>query len=320
MYVADMHCDTISKIFYHHKRGEQACLLSNNFQVDLCKLEQGGYLLQNFAIFVDIGLEAFPYQCAKDQIAVFYEEIRKNASKIGQARTVKEIRKNRDAGKLSAILTLEEGEICEGDLRKLEEFYQEGVRMMSFTWNYENSLGTERGLTDLGIVFLEKMEDLGIIPDVSHLSQAGFYDVCRYSKKPFVASHSNATALCGHKRNLTDDMIRKMAERGGVIGVNFYGLFLEEGLENADEKPSVYSRIERIADHILHMIHVGGSGCVGLGSDFDGIDDNLELSDCSKIGRLELELKKRGLSEREIEGVFCQNVLTLYKECWRNCW
>ena len=185
--------------------------------------------------------------------------------------------------------------------------------MMTFTWNYPNSLATEEGLTAKGIAFLERMEQLGIVPDVSHLPKAAFYDVCRFAKRPFAASHSNAAALCGHKRNLTDDMIRRIANRGGVIGVNYYGLFLEEKPENG----IYYSRVGRVADHICHIANTGGIGCVGLGSDFDGIDGNLELSDCSKMGLLERELQKRGFCRREIEAVFYRNVLRIYKESFK---
>ena len=105
-----------------------------------------------------------------------------------------------------------------------------------------------------GIAFLEQMEWLGILPDVSHLPMAAFFDVCRYAKRPFVASHSNAAALCAHSRNLTDEMIRKLAMQGGVIGINYYGLFLMENPENG----IYYSRVSRIADHICHMINTGG--------------------------------------------------------------
>ncbi len=309
MYTADLHCDTISKIYHSRKRKEAVELRSNPFQVDIQKLRQGNYILQNFAVFVDLEQDGDPYQCAKDQIAVFKAEIHKNADKIRQVTSVTEILQNQAKGRISALLTLEEGEACKGDIKKLEEFYAEGVRMMTFTWNYDNSLGTKDGLTKRGITILENMERLGILPDVSHLSEAGFYDVCRYSTKPFVASHSNAAALCGHKRNLTDTMIRMLAERGGVIGVNYYGLFLEE-----PKNGIACGRVQRIADHILHMIQIGGISCVGLGSDFDGFDGRLELSDCSKIELLETELRRRGLKNSEIEAVFYQNVLRIYKE------
>lgn len=311
MYIADMHCDTISKIYKNRKEGKQTALSANQLQVDVEKLRQGGYLLQNFAVFTDMGYDGeSPYQCAKKQIAVFLEEIAKNAANIRQVRTFEEIKENQRAGYICALLTLEEGEICEGSLEKLREFYGLGARMMTFTWNYENSLGTKQGLTELGIAFLHEMEKLGIIPDVSHLSDAGFYDVCRYSEKPFVASHSNARKLCGHKRNLTDDMIRKIAEKGGVIGINYYGLFLEDSQNDVQ-----YGTIKKTADHILHMIHTGGASCVGLGSDFDGFTGETELSDCSKTGLLVWELKKRGLTENEIEAVLYKNVLRVYKEC-----
>lgn len=342
MYIADMHCDTISELYDRRKRGNQAELYRNNLQIDIEKMRKSNYLVQNFAVFADLGKEENPYRCAKNQIALFEEELRRNRDVIRQARTAAELEQNRRDGRISALLTLEEGEICEGNLSKLEEFYEAGVRMMTFTWNYRNSLGTpaselflssadsdsdrraerigarysgeenSRGLSELGIAFLEKMDALGILADVSHLSEEGFYDICRYAKKPFVASHSNARALCGHKRNLTDDMIRKIAEMGGVVGVNYYGRFLDDKTESG----IYFSRISRIADHVLHMIRVGGIACVGLGSDFDGIDDNLELSDCSKMERLWEELKKRGLSEDEREAVCFRNVWNLYQEAF----
>ena len=323
MYAADMHCDTISKLYYSRKKGEQGSLLSNSFQVDIEKLQKGNYLLQNFAVFVDTELEKHPYQCAKEQIALFEGEMELNRKQIRQVKTLEEIEENRKAGRISAVLTLEEGEICEGDLQKLEEFYHKGVRMMTFTWNHVNSLAVTEGLTEKGIAFLEKMENLGIVADVSHLWDVGFYDVYRHSTKPFVASHSNARALCRHKRNLTDDMIRKIAEKGGVIGINYYSLFLEP-ISCSDpkekEKISKYynSRIERIADHIFYIRQIGGSNCVALGSDFDGIDCELEMQDCSRIEMLEWELRKRGLTEREVEDIFYRNVLRVYKECWKN--
>ncbi len=313
MLTADMHCDTISELYKRRQKGEQNSLLSNHLQVDLYKLRRGGYLLQNFAVFTDIGEEEHPYLAAKKQIALFLEEMQKNAVWIGQVKTVEEIEENQKKGRISAVLTLEEGEICEGDLKKLEEFYKEGVRMMTFTWNYANSLNQNGGLTETGIAFLEKMEELGMIPDVSHLPDKGFYDVCRHAKGPFAASHSNARELCSHKRNLTDDMIRKIAESGGIIGINYYGLFLENRPLQND---IYYSSVSRIADHIQYMICIGGIDCVGLGSDFDGFCGVCEMRDCSKIEFLEAELRKRGFGTSEIEKIFYKNVLRVYKDCW----
>lgn len=313
MFAADMHCDTISKLYEEQKRGNPVNLYENNFQVDLNKLKRGQYLLQNFAVFTDIGTEKDPCRHARDQIALFQSEMRKNNARVRQVKNADEIEINRREGRISAVLTLEEGEICGGRLETLEEFYEAGVRMMTFTWNYENSLANGGGLTDLGIAFLERMESLGIIPDVSHLTDAAFYDVCRFGKKPFAASHSNSRALCGHKRNLTDDMIRKIADRGGVIGVNYYGCFLDNGLP---EDGVYFGSVKRIAEHIWHMIQTGGLFCVGLGSDYDGFSGICEMEDCSRLSLLGDELKKKGLSERELEYVFYKNVLRMYQECW----
>ncbi|MBO5372750.1 MAG: membrane dipeptidase [Lachnospiraceae bacterium] len=317
MCVADMHCDTISAIYERQKQGKHTELFKNDLQLDLQKMQKSHYLVQNFAIFVDLSNRENPYECYKNQLKVFRKEMQKNEKMIRPVKTYQDIMDNQKANRMSALLTVEEGEICQGQVERLEEIYADGVRMMTFTWNYNNSLGTAAvegqglyGLTETGIAFLEKMESLGIIPDVSHLSPEGFYDVYTYSKKPFVASHSDAFALCGHKRNLSDDMVRKIAEKGGVIGINYYGPFLE----NESENGIFFSRVSRIAEHILHYIQVGGIACVGLGSDFDGMDDNLELKDCSRMEILYEELKKQGLTEKDIEAVFYQNVCNLYKE------
>lgn len=325
MFVADMHCDTLSAIYDRKKDGIYTELLKNDMQLDLEKMKISGYMLQNFAIFVYLENGENPYNCYKNQLKIFQSEMEKNKTYIRQIKSYEDFEKNQKEGVMSAMLTVEEGEVCEGRLERLEELYQDGVRMMTFTWNYKNSLGMpanpifrtmdkieakDGGLTEQGIAFLEKMEQIGIIPDVSHLSEQGFYDVCKYGKRPFVASHSNALTLCKHKRNLSDDMIRKLADKGGVIGTNYYGSFLTEQMENG----VYFSRVSRIADHILHMVQVGGIACVGLGSDFDGMDDNLEMADCSQLDLLYKELKSRGLKESEIEAVFYKNVCNLYKE------
>lgn len=241
---------------------------------------------------------------------------------------------------MSALMTLEEGEVCGGSLKRLKEFYDLGIRMMTFTWNYPNSLGFPgepaavlhdttslrsstdhkaltnplpgfQGLTSCGMEFLEEMEHLGIIPDVSHLSDQGIADVCRLAKKPFCASHSNARSLCRRGRNLPDELIRGIAEHGGIIGANYYGPFLSE---QPDAQDRFFSSVKDIAAHIRHMSDIGGISCIGLGSDFDGIDDNLELKDCSHMEMLEWELQKQGFHESEIEQIFYRNVLKFYKE------
>ena len=140
MFAADMHCDTISKLYEEQKKGNPVNLCENNFQVDLNKLKRGQYLLQNFAVFTDIATVKNPCQHAKNQIALFQSEMRKNNARVRQVKNADEIETNRREGRISAVLTLEEGEICGGSLETLEEFYVAGVRMMTFTWNNENYL------------------------------------------------------------------------------------------------------------------------------------------------------------------------------------
>lgn len=315
MKIIDMHCDTISRIYKNP--GSQ--LRQNDFQLDLMKMKSSGYLLQNFAMFIDLDETEHPYETCLEQIRIFKSELEKNNDLIAPVTNYAEILENEKLGKMSALMTIEEGQVCGGDLRILKEFYDLGARMMTFTWNHKNTLGfptepvhdSDRGgLTHLGIAFLDAMEQLGIIPDVSHLSDQGITDVCRLAKKPFVASHSNSRFLCGRCRNLPDELIRKIAEKGGVIGANFYGPFLTS---TPDSDGCFFSYAKDVARHIRHLVDVGGLACVGLGSDFDGIDDNIEMKDCSFLPLLEAELCKIGFSETEIEHIFYRNVLNLYQ-------
>lgn len=323
MFIADLHCDTLSALYAKERQGQASSLMENDLQLDVQKMKKGNYILQNFAVFVDWGEEDDPYACAKEQISLFSRELKRGEGKIRQARTFQELEENAREGIISAVLTLEEGEICQGDTGKLEEMYHLGARMMTLTWNYENSLASpanqdsrkicargKGGLTETGFAFLEKMEELGMIVDVSHLSEEGIADVLRYSKRRCVASHSDARSLCRHPRNLTDGQIRSIAEKGGIMGVNYYGSFLTE----KETKGVYFSRMEDIVRHIDHMVQTGGIGCVGLGSDFDGMDDNLELKDASMTAFLWNALKKHGYKEREIEAVCYKNVWEFYRE------
>ncbi len=329
MKVIDMHCDTIAEIFYRQDDGENASLRKNEFHLDLESMKKGDYLVQNFALFTPLGRKRTgdPFTYGMKLLDVFYNEIEKNSDMISQVRCYEDIVKNQQAGKMSAMLTLEEGGVCKGDVRLLRDFYRLGVRMMTLTWNFPNELGyptkvTEGplkgtrydedryGLTEIGIQFVEEMERLGIIIDVSHLNDAGIRDVLVYTKKPFVASHSNARAVCSHPRNLPDDLIRAIADRGGVIGLNYSSSFLRDWKEGEQEA----SRIEDMVAHAKYIRNLGGIGCLGLGSDFDGIDGELELGSPADMGLLERALSRAGFTESEIEAVFYKNVLNLYKE------
>lgn len=315
MKIVDMHCDTISEIWESRQTQNKNIqeLTQNSLHVDIQKLKKSGYLLQNFAMFVDLKNNIDPYEYVLELIDVFNEELAKNKNDISVAKKYDDIMENQKNGKISALLTIEEGGCCKGSLDNLETLYNMGARMMTLTWNYPNELGypsaadNEKGLSARGIEFAEHMEQLGIIIDVSHLSDAGFWDIVNNTKKPFVASHSNARALCRHPRNLTDDMIRTIAERGGVIGLNYYGKFLE------NESP-YFSTAKRLAGHARHILNIGGKECLGLGSDFDGIDGELEIQNCSQLDMLIREFERQHFTADEIDNILGENVLRVYRE------
>lgn len=328
MKVVDMHCDTISAILYEQRKGKNAELRSNDLNIDIEKMKKGDYLLQNFAMFVNLQNVKNPLEECLSLIDCFYEELEKNKDSLSLVLNYDDITKNSNDGKMSALLTIEEGGTSCSSLANLRIFHRLGVRMITLTWNYFNGIGypnvnllngnkpnirvpnEKDGLTPFGIEFIREMERLNMIIDVSHLSDAGFYDVLKYTKKPFVASHSNARGVTKHNRNMSDDMILKLADRGGVMGINFAGDFLEE----SDSEDRVRSKISNMVKHIRYIVDLAGIECVGLGSDFDGIYQDLELDNASKMPQLEKALKKDGFSEEDIEKIFYKNVLRVYKE------
>ena len=322
MKAIDLHCDTMSALRRDEKEGGARTLASNDLQIDLDKLTAGGYMLQCFAAFVFLKEEEDPLTISLEEIDVFFRAMERYADRIAQVKTWADLERNRAEGKLSALLTLEEGGICKGSIAILRTLYRLGARIMTLTWNFENELAwpndfdfesgtsspnTTRGLKDRGREFVAEMEKLGMILDVSHLGDKGFWDVADMATRPFIATHSNARAVCGHVRNLTDEMLRAVADHGGITGINFCGDFLDPG-----EKP--YSTAYWMGEHIEHIRQVGGIDMIALGTDFDGIERELELSDASRLPLLEAELHRRHFSDDEIEKIFCGNALRILKE------
>lgn len=314
----DMHCDTLTALY---RIGGQ--LSQNDLHVDLHKMEKGECFLQNFAVFTNIADQDSSFTW---KVIDFYDEQMKiNEDRIRKALTYEDILENERSGYMNAMLTLEEGSVIDGDLDRLKDFYDRGVRMITLTWNHANGIGfpnfrmkeggyenilyrinEKDGLTDFGIEYIRRMEELGMIIDVSHLSDAGFYDVVKYSTKPFVASHSDARSICGVARNLSDEMIRLLADKGGVMGINYCSAFIEDRNET-------FTTVQGMVDHIRHIVKIGGIDCVGLGSDFDGIENSLEIKDASGV-QLLYEALKKYFSEEEIEKIFWKNVLRVYHE------
>lgn len=323
MNIIDLHCDTLmalnkSRILKTDKKFNQ-----NDLHVDLEKLKQGDYMLQCFAAFVDVEKSPeSPLAEVLQEIDIFHQIMDKYAEDIAPVYEFSDIRKNKELGKISGLLTIEDGGVCQGDLSVLRMLNRLGARMMTLTWNYENPLGypatlfgkgsasASKGLKEQGIAFLSEMERLGVIIDVSHLSDEGFQDVAKYTHKPFLASHSNSRTLCPHPRNLTDDMLRLLAKRGGIVGMNFYFNFLDSNLSRLNERGTA----ETVVDHIEHMKKVAGLDIVALGSDFDGIDQTLDLKDASKMGILVSVMEKRGFTPSEIEKVFSLNAMRFFKD------
>ena len=328
MKVFDMHCDTLMALNEARKAGKTVRFGENGLHIDLHKLQKGDYLLQCMAAFVHLGREKNPLETALEEFDVFYQIMEHYGDYIAQVKTFEDIEKNSRQGKISAMLTVEEGGTCPGNPAVLRMFYQMGVRMMTLTWNFENELAypnrlpranqdnfqakedKEHGLKERGIEFVREMERLHMVVDVSHLSDGGFWDVAKYGTRPFIASHSNARGLCSHVRNLTDEMLRLMGERGCLLGINYCAAFLDQ---QEDEK-NCKSTVALMADHIRYIQNVAGLDVIGLGSDFDGIEKNLEMKDASYLPMLEAELKKRGFHESEIEKIFYKNALRVFKE------
>lgn len=327
--VLDLHCDTLSKIIETKESPMDYNFINTNFHVDLNKLKCGNYLLQCFAVFVDTKNIRNPASKALDQIEIFHSLVNKYNGFMEQVFKYQDIEHNIKNGKLSAILTIEDGSLIGGDLNLLEAYYKLGVRIITLTWNYENDLGfpnvvikkgdkifSQRankflGLKQKGIDFIKRMEELGIIIDVSHLSDGGFWDVYNNTQKPFIASHSNARKLCSHVRNLTDEMILAISKRGGVIGVNYNNDFL---CNNGYEGNRI-STVKAIANHIDYISSIGGIEVVALGSDFDGIECELEIKDASYMSMLESELRNRKYTNTEIEQIFYKNAMHLFAKC-----
>lgn len=317
MRLIDMHCDT----FWLMMRMQGLSLQKNDLCIDIEKMKAAGSMAQFFASFIHMsefeGGNAVEeaYQHALDMIAYGKAELAKCSDSIAIVRNYNELIANRDNGKMSAILTVEEGGIVNGKMGYLEELYRQGIRLITLTWNHENCIGfpnsrepelMKQGLKPFGIEVVKRMNDLGMIIDVSHLSDGGFWDIIKHSTKPVVASHSNARALCNHPRNLTDEMIKALAEKDGVAGVNFYPYFLQE---------SGKATVEDIAEHLWHMFQVGGEDVVAIGTDFDGFDEG-EL-DITHMGEMDLvfdTIKKRGFSERQMEKIWNGNILRVLRE------
>ncbi|WP_434565101.1 dipeptidase [Thermoanaerobacterium thermosaccharolyticum] len=305
----DFHCDTLYLI---EKDNRDITKKNDKGHIDLIRLDEGMVHLQVFATFVE------PEYMRKDAAAKTLKMIDKlyqlmeKTDKIKLILSGKDVEEAKSENKLGALLSIEGGEALEGDLSLLRMFYKLGVRAMTLTWSLRNDLGdgilgsSDYGLTSFGKDVIKEMNRLGMIVDVSHLNERGFWDAINICEKPLIASHSDCKALCRHPRNLSDEQIKAIADKGGVIGINFCPNFLRD-----DDNAS----IEDVLDHIEHIVNLVGINHVGFGSDFDGIEKTpLGLDDAASFPKILDGLKKRGFKDDEINSISHDNFERIIRE------
>ncbi len=305
MKIFDAHCDTLSILADRNQSTLNSATMVRRDMMDSYE----GYI-QVFAAFVSPE-EHNPLKraiCLSDK---FYEEVKNGDFQvITSAKILDDVIKNSKRG---AILSIENGNALCGSIEVLNMLYRVGFRAVTLTWNGSNELGygavdsEGKGLTDFGKIVVKRMNELGMVIDVSHLSEKGFWDVAMLSTKPFMASHSNASALCNHPRNLSDSQIKALIEKRGVIGINLYPMFLT-GTDKAD--------LSDVIRHIEHILALGGEDSLGIGTDFDGISCTPSgLEDASCLYKIFDELSKRGYSTETIQKISYRNFVRLFSKC-----
>lgn len=279
-------------------------------QLDFLRLREAGASAQCFAVFLD--REACeqrgvsPWRRYEQLRDFFFAVLKKNEDVVRSVRTAEELADAERDGAVGAILTVEGGELLGGEAgdengelhgggagvqnsgcldalhARLLRMWEDGVRLLTLTWNYENCLGhpngSKGGLKRAGYEAVACMQELGMVVDVSHLSDRGFWDVMAAAKKPVAASHSCARSLCGHQRNLTDEQLRAIGKNGGIVGLNFHAPFLKEN--------GVSGSVEEAAYHLRHIISCAGSEAAAFGSDYDGMQGAPEWGGCEGMPRL----------------------------------
>lgn len=311
---ADFHCDTLLGLLGNSLFGKEIDIAADNPRAhqDLPRLLATNYVFQCFAAFFSpfhgqepaLRQTLFLLNAAKEKI--FSQP---GIEWVKSAADVKEP----GAGKMLGLLSIEGADFVGSDLFLIELVHNMGVRLITLTWNGRNSIadgvkvGGAGGLTDLGVEAVKLMERLKIIIDVSHLAEAGFWDLCRAADRPFVASHSNAWAICPHPRNLKDEQIREISRRGGVIGMNLCTSFVAEDPEQRN--------LTTLVRHMAHIAEVGSVANLCLGADLDGISEMPHgMKDVQDMAKLPAEMAAAGFSEAEIKAICADNLLRFLKD------
>ena len=330
MMFADMHCDTLC---FGYRDGVERIYDGEGMQ-SLRKMHAAGQLLQFFAVYFP-GEQGFRRMFGKPdgkggrlvpEDADFYREARQNlltavkahSDIAAMAGNAADVRRNHAGGRVSAVLTIEDGRLLQGELTRLGDWQRDGVRAVGLLWNRENCLGypnsadpveNAKGLKPFGCEAVEEMERLGMLVDVSHLNDGGTRDVLRIARRPFIASHSGARAVTSHPRNLPDELIRGIAEQGGIGGVNFFQTFaVPDGAADTE------TRVLHLVLHLQHMFRVGGEDYPAIGTDFDGFEGTPEIGRPEQMELLFSALSRAGFHERQIEKIAYGNVLRVMEE------
>lgn len=314
--VFDLHCDTALAL---SERAEvYTSLRSNHRHIDLTRAgELGGYC-QCFAMFTTPDFDKWYGKSAVEIFDAMLDNLEKelalNSDIIARAGSTAEIEANRAAGKMSAVLTLEGPAGINFDAGRLEELYKRGLRISTLGWNEKNILTgshmTGGGLTDAGREYVRECQRLGILVDVSHISDEAFWDIMDITEAPIVASHSNLRSVCDHSRNLTEDMYRAIVQTGGTAGINLCAPFIKA--EGAD--------FDATCDHIMRMLEIDPTGRhVSLGGDLDGCDElPAGFVGIQSYNALADRLLELGLDEQTIRNIYWHNTMGVMDRAVRN--
>lgn len=301
----DLHCDTASLIY-----ANKTSLLHNDYHVDIQKMKASHYLAQWFAFFIEMkpDSEEDLFSYFKNMYDYFIEEVKKNEKDISIARTYQDYLRCKEEKKIAAFLSLEEGEAIAGLENPIETLVNMGITLMTLTWNYENRLGAphsiDKGLTQKGRDLISGLNEVPILLDISHLSEAAFKDITELYKKPIIASHSNARGYYNHTRNVADQGLGIIANSGGIVGTNFYSYFLN----NSDN-----SKIDHMIANMAYIYNQVGEDVLALGTDFDGISCNLDVCNCEEMDKLKSSMT-RLFSSRIIDKICYGNAERVIRE------
>ncbi len=304
-YIIDTHCDTLSLLDkYDFLSG------SEEMNVSLPRLIRGNVRMQCFAVCVHPWESVPPAAAGRKMIDTFHRLV-KNTDSLIQIKQYSDIELALASGRTGAMLTLEGADMLENDSSAISSLYEDGVRMFTFAWNNSNFLcggigENNSGLTPDGFFMLSECERLGIVVDVSHLSEESFFDIAGRASVPFIASHSNARRVCGNKRNLSDEQLIAIRNAGGCVGINLYPPFLND---------SGKADITDVLKHIEYISGFIGAEYVSIGCDFDGTENDLPrgLEHPGKLQKLASRLAGLNYTDDEINGIFHGNVSRVLK-------